>query len=206
MAPPIPLRLLRQRPPSARSTPVYSSRRCRILDEDSKPVRRTLIEVWNCNTYGRYPHADDTGNGNPQAKLDPNFYGFDANIGLMMNKSKSGMTPFPNGPVQLYKMITADKIRVDGNNAGKKEGYLYFSLRRASQLLARYRALWTPSEAPQTHQLVGEPFFGPDALGSAEILSADYFSEGEAVKNATGLPFRTPDGMDVNLRAMPPAQ
>jgi protocatechuate 3,4-dioxygenase, beta subunit len=46
----------------------------RVLDEDLTPVRATLIEVWNCNAYGRYSHADDT--GNPEAKLDPNFYGF----------------------------------------------------------------------------------------------------------------------------------
>jgi protocatechuate 3,4-dioxygenase beta subunit len=46
----------------------------RVLDEDARPVRRTLLEVWQCNTYGRYAHSDDR--SNPDAKLDPNFYGF----------------------------------------------------------------------------------------------------------------------------------
>jgi protocatechuate 3,4-dioxygenase, beta subunit len=45
-----------------------------VLDEDARPVRRTLLEIWQCNTYGRYSHSDDT--SNPDAKLDPNFYGF----------------------------------------------------------------------------------------------------------------------------------
>src|SRR5262249_50076164 len=45
----------------------------RVLDQDSRPVRRTLLEVWQCNAYGRYAHVDDKGN---EAKLDPNFYGF----------------------------------------------------------------------------------------------------------------------------------
>src|SRR4051812_44468339 len=26
----------------------------RILDEDLNPVRRTLVEVWNANSFGRY--------------------------------------------------------------------------------------------------------------------------------------------------------
>ena len=45
----------------------------RVLDEDQRPVRRSLIEVWNANTHGRYSHALDAGT---QAPLDPNFYGF----------------------------------------------------------------------------------------------------------------------------------
>lgn len=46
----------------------------RVLDEDLRPVRRTLIEIWNANTYGRYSHSIDAGR-NPQP-LDPHFYGF----------------------------------------------------------------------------------------------------------------------------------
>lgn len=46
----------------------------RVLDEDSRPVRDTLIEIWNANTHGRYSHALDEGNSD--APLDPNFYGF----------------------------------------------------------------------------------------------------------------------------------
>jgi len=45
----------------------------RILDEDLRPVRRTLVEVWNANTHGRYSHTRDAANDAP---LDPNFYGF----------------------------------------------------------------------------------------------------------------------------------
>jgi protocatechuate 3,4-dioxygenase, beta subunit len=46
----------------------------RILDEDLQPVRRTLIEVWNANSFGRYSHVIDAGRND--APLDPNFYGF----------------------------------------------------------------------------------------------------------------------------------
>src|SRR5262245_6744545 len=46
----------------------------RILDADLRPVRRTLVEVWAANTYGRYSHAADAQRND--APLDPNFYGF----------------------------------------------------------------------------------------------------------------------------------
>lgn len=46
----------------------------RVLDGDLKPVRRTLIEVWNANAHGRYSHTIDAGRND--APLDPNFYGF----------------------------------------------------------------------------------------------------------------------------------
>ncbi len=43
----------------------------RVLDEDGRPVRRTLVEIWQCNAAGRYRHAKDT----HDAPLDPNFSG-----------------------------------------------------------------------------------------------------------------------------------
>ena len=46
----------------------------RILDEDLRPVRRTLVEVWNANAHGRYSHEIDAGRND--APLDPHFYGF----------------------------------------------------------------------------------------------------------------------------------
>ena len=42
----------------------------RVLDEDGRPVRNTLIEVWQANAAGRYVHVDAH-----DAPLDPNFLG-----------------------------------------------------------------------------------------------------------------------------------
>jgi protocatechuate 3,4-dioxygenase beta subunit len=44
----------------------------RVLDENSHPVRNTLIEIWQANAAGRYRHSADTHN----APLDPNFTGY----------------------------------------------------------------------------------------------------------------------------------
>ena len=43
----------------------------RVLDEDARPVRRTMIEIWQANSAGRYVHESDQ----HPAPLDPNFTG-----------------------------------------------------------------------------------------------------------------------------------
>ena len=43
----------------------------RLVDEDGRPVRGALIEVWQANAAGRYRHVKD----NHPAPLDPNFTG-----------------------------------------------------------------------------------------------------------------------------------
>lgn len=43
----------------------------RVLDEDGRPVRGALVELWQANASGRYPHPVD----NHDAPLDPNFLG-----------------------------------------------------------------------------------------------------------------------------------
>jgi protocatechuate 3,4-dioxygenase beta subunit len=43
----------------------------RVLDGDGRPVRNTLIELWQANSAGRYQHVVDR----HPAPLDPNFRG-----------------------------------------------------------------------------------------------------------------------------------
>ena len=43
----------------------------RITDQYGKPIRNSLIEVWNANKYGRYTHIEDFSG----LQLDPNFLG-----------------------------------------------------------------------------------------------------------------------------------
>jgi protocatechuate 3,4-dioxygenase beta subunit len=43
----------------------------RVLDENGKAVPHTLIEIWQANAAGRYPHPTDQ----HDAPLDPNFSG-----------------------------------------------------------------------------------------------------------------------------------
>ncbi|HEU4376604.1 MAG TPA: protocatechuate 3,4-dioxygenase subunit beta, partial [Telluria sp.] len=41
----------------------------RVFDEDGRPVRNSLVEVWQANSAGRYWHKRDQ----HDAPLDPNF-------------------------------------------------------------------------------------------------------------------------------------
>jgi protocatechuate 3,4-dioxygenase, beta subunit len=43
----------------------------RVLDEDGRPLRRTLVEIWQANASGRYLDPTD----DHPAPLDPNFSG-----------------------------------------------------------------------------------------------------------------------------------
>ena len=43
----------------------------RVLDEDGRPIRHTLVELWQANAAGRYAHVIDR----HDAPLDPNFSG-----------------------------------------------------------------------------------------------------------------------------------
>jgi protocatechuate 3,4-dioxygenase, beta subunit len=43
----------------------------RVLDEGGRPLRHTLVEIWQCNAAGRYAHGRDA----HPAPLDPNFSG-----------------------------------------------------------------------------------------------------------------------------------
>ena len=47
-----------------------------VMDELERPVRNTLIEVWNANKWGRYTHIRDP----ERERTDPNFLGFGRTI------------------------------------------------------------------------------------------------------------------------------
>jgi protocatechuate 3,4-dioxygenase beta subunit len=69
----------------------------RVLDENGRPVPRTVVEIWQANAAGRYIHARDQWD----APLDPNFTGVgrvitDAAGGYRFVSVKPGAYPWPN--------------------------------------------------------------------------------------------------------------
>ena len=71
----------------------------RVLDGDGRPVRNTLIEIWQANSAGRYSHAIDR----HPAPLDPNFSGAgrcltDAEGRYRFITVKPGAYPWRNHP------------------------------------------------------------------------------------------------------------
>ncbi len=69
----------------------------RVLDEDGRPVRDALVELWQTNAAGRYRHSKD----DHPAPLDPNFGGAgrtvtDADGGYQFTTIKPGAYPWRN--------------------------------------------------------------------------------------------------------------
>ena len=71
--------------------------RIRVLDEDGTPLPGTVVEVWHCNSAGKYIHPNDT----HDAPVDPNFYGaarlLTGDTGLIeLRTIKPGAYPVPD--------------------------------------------------------------------------------------------------------------
>jgi protocatechuate 3,4-dioxygenase beta subunit len=71
----------------------------RVVEEDGRPVRDTLVEVWQANAAGRYRHAADR----HPAPLDPNFTGLgrcltDGDGRYELVTIKPGAYPWGNHP------------------------------------------------------------------------------------------------------------
>jgi protocatechuate 3,4-dioxygenase, beta subunit len=71
----------------------------RVLDGDGRPLRDTLVEIWQANSAGRYLHAVDR----HPAPIDPNFTGAgrcvtDDEGRYRFITIKPGAYPWPNHP------------------------------------------------------------------------------------------------------------
>ena len=71
----------------------------RVLDDDGRPLRGQLVEIWQANAAGRYRHATDT----HPAPVDPNFSGAgraltDDDGTYRFVTIKPGAYPWPNHP------------------------------------------------------------------------------------------------------------
>jgi protocatechuate 3,4-dioxygenase beta subunit len=71
----------------------------RVLDSNGRPIPRTLVEIWQANSAGRYVHVKDQ----HPAPLDPNFTGAgrtltDENGAYRFTTIKPGAYPWLNHP------------------------------------------------------------------------------------------------------------
>jgi protocatechuate 3,4-dioxygenase beta subunit len=71
----------------------------RVLDSNGRPIPRTLLEIWQANSAGRYVHVKDQ----HPAPLDPNFTGAgrtltDENGAYRFTTIKPGAYPWLNHP------------------------------------------------------------------------------------------------------------
>ena len=124
----------------------------RLVDGDGTGVSDGVIEIWQANSYGKYPHPEDRQN----KPLEKNFRGFgrvatDAKGAFRFTTIKPGAVPGPDGHVQaphlaitifmrgmLRHLMTRMYFPDDGGNGADPILKLVPPARRAT-LIARKR-------------------------------------------------------------------
>jgi protocatechuate 3,4-dioxygenase, beta subunit len=132
----------------------------RVLDEDGRPVRNSLIEVWQCNAAGRYWHKKDQ----HAAPLDPNFFG----LGKLMSDDEG-----------RYRFITIKPGPYPWGNHEKawRPAHIHFSLFGNVQAQRLVTQMYFPNDPLFDY----DPIFQgiPDAAARQRLISR--FSMDETV-------------------------
>ncbi len=84
----------------------------RLLDGDSTGVSDGLIEIWQANAEGKYPHSEDQ----QKKALERGFRGFgriptDAKGGFRFSTIKPGRVPGPSGKLQAPHLVVSVFMR-----------------------------------------------------------------------------------------------
>ena len=84
----------------------------RLLDGDGKPVSDGMIEIWQANSHGKYPHPEDR----QKKPLEKGFRGFgriptDAKGGFRFTTIKPGRVPGPGGKLQAPHLVVSVFMR-----------------------------------------------------------------------------------------------
>lgn len=114
--------------PRAEGTPIYVVGR--VLDEDGKPVRKALVEVWQANCRGKYEHPDDV---TPQAP-DPNLKAF----GRMLTKDDGSFR---------FRSIKPGAYPNPGYDNWMRPPHIHFSILCAGVMQRLITQMYFPGEA-----------------------------------------------------------
>jgi protocatechuate 3,4-dioxygenase beta subunit len=129
----------------------------RVTDEECRPVKGAMVEIWQANAKGRYIHAADP---NPAPK-DPNFLGFgeamtDENGTYSFKTIKPGAYPVPGGWIRpphihfkvhggfFHMMITQMYFAGEEHN---RDDFLLNSISKAEQK----RLIVEPARRPESN-------------------------------------------------------
>jgi protocatechuate 3,4-dioxygenase beta subunit len=124
----------------------------RVLDEDGKPVRNSLLEVWQCNSAGRYYHQRDQ----HDAPLDPNFVG----TGKMMTDDEG-----------RYRFITIKPGPYPWGNHEKawRPAHIHFSLFGNVYAQRLVTQMYFPNDPLFDHDPIFQSI--PDAAARQRLIS-----------------------------------
>jgi protocatechuate 3,4-dioxygenase beta subunit len=124
----------------------------RVLDEDGRPVRSALVEVWQANAAGRYRHKVDT----HDAPLDPNFAG-------------AGRTLTDESGYYWFKTIKPGPYPWGNHHNAWRPSHIHFSLFGSGILSRLVTQMYFPGDPLQPL----DPIFNSirDAAARARLVS-----------------------------------
>jgi protocatechuate 3,4-dioxygenase beta subunit len=125
----------------------------RVLDEDARPVRGALIEVWQANAAGRYRHKVDA----HDAPLDPNFAG-------------AGRTLTDGDGYYWFKTIKPGPYPWGNHHNAWRPAHIHFSLFGAGILSRLVTQMYFPGDPLQPL----DPIFNsiPDEAARMRLVSS----------------------------------
>jgi protocatechuate 3,4-dioxygenase, beta subunit len=123
-----------------------------IKDQNGRPVRDSLLEVWQANAAGRYGHKGD----NHAAPLDPNFTG----CGRMLTDSQG-----------VYRMVTIKPGAYPWQNHSNawRPAHIHFSIFGAGLLTRLVTQMYFPGDPLLPH----DPIFNsiPDDKARVRLIA-----------------------------------
>jgi protocatechuate 3,4-dioxygenase, beta subunit len=124
----------------------------RVLDEDARPVRHALVEIWQANGAGRYRHKVDAWD----APLDPNFTG-------------AGKTHTDEHGCYCFKTIKPGPYPWRNHHNAWRPSHIHFSLFGAGILSRLVTQMYFPGDPLQPL----DPIFNsiPDEAARMRLVS-----------------------------------
>jgi protocatechuate 3,4-dioxygenase, beta subunit len=82
----------------------------RVLDTDGKPIAEAKIEIWQCDSHGRYHYVDDA----DSSALDPDFQGYGTTVSARDGGYRFRTirpVPYPGRTAHIHFTITTPRSR-----------------------------------------------------------------------------------------------
>ena len=146
--------------PRAEGLPICVSGR--ITDEDGRPVRKALVEVWQANCRGKYEHPDDT---TPQLP-DPNLKAF----GRMLTADDGGFR---------FRSVKPGAYPNPGYDRWMRPPHIHFSILCAGVMQRLITQMYFPGEALNDIDPILNGIEDLDARASLIALAREVNAQGE---------------------------
>jgi protocatechuate 3,4-dioxygenase, beta subunit len=131
----------------------------RVLDVEGRPRAGVLIEIWQCNAFGRYHHEGDD---RADVPLDPNFQGYGQFVtgadGAYRFRTIKPVA-YPGRAPHIHFKLKGEGMRALTTQmyiAGAPENERDFLLRAVRDAAARRALIVELAQAPTGAELVGE--------------------------------------------------